>query len=180
MSLWVCFSTSPPFHHPSSLSCSTFPSPSLSQPLTFYFSPLTLLLLPSFPASMSFSSSSLPLISPFLPSPCSVRDKFVEVDLKPVCKHCYERLPDDMKRRLAKRERDSKEKKKKLLIPMCLWSSLSPFSSLPLFFLWLVSSSSFCFYSFFLFHCHHISNMLHDTFILSVRLSSQIMKADIR
>lgn len=120
VSLWVCFSTSPPFHHPSSLSCSTSPFPALSQLLTIYFSPLTLLLLPSFPASMSFSSSSLPLISPFLPSPCSVRDKFVEVDLKPVCKHCYERLPDDMKRRLAKRERDSKEKKKKLLIPMCL------------------------------------------------------------
>ena len=68
------------------------------------------------------SSSSLPLVShpsPTLLPPCSVRDKFVEVDLKPVCKHCYERLPDDMKRRLAKRERDSKEKKKKL-IPMCL------------------------------------------------------------
>lgn len=52
--------------------------------------------------------------------PCFVRDKFVEVDLKPVCKHCFERLPDDMRRRLAKRERDSKEKKKKPLIPMCL------------------------------------------------------------
>uniref|UniRef100_A0A4W6FHA3 LIM domain-containing protein n=1 Tax=Lates calcarifer TaxID=8187 RepID=A0A4W6FHA3_LATCA len=50
----------------------------------------------------------------------TLKDKFVEVDLKPVCKHCYERLPDDMKRRLAKRERDSKDKKKKLLIPMCL------------------------------------------------------------
>nr|XP_057938577.1 LIM and senescent cell antigen-like-containing domain protein 1 isoform X3 [Doryrhamphus excisus] len=50
----------------------------------------------------------------------TLKDKFVEVDLKPVCKHCYERLPDDMKRRLAKRERDSKEKKKKPLIPMCL------------------------------------------------------------
>ncbi|XP_029981296.1 LIM and senescent cell antigen-like-containing domain protein 2 isoform X1 [Sphaeramia orbicularis] len=49
----------------------------------------------------------------------TLKDKFVEVDLKPVCKHCYERLPDDMKRRLARRERDSKEKKKKL-IPMCL------------------------------------------------------------
>lgn len=88
------------------------------------------------------ASSSLPLFfhtphHPSLPPPCSVREKFVEVDLKPVCKHCYERLPDDMKRRLAKRERDSKEKKKKL-IPMCLWSSLSPFSSLPLLFLWSV------------------------------------------
>lgn len=75
---------------------------------------------------------SHPLIFPSLsrpsPSLCSIREKFVEVDLKPVCKHCYERLPDDMKRRLAKRERDSKEKKKKPLIPMCLWSSLFPFS----------------------------------------------------
>ncbi|CDQ79650.1 unnamed protein product [Oncorhynchus mykiss] len=45
----------------------------------------------------------------------TLKDKFVEVDLKPVCKHCYERLPDDMKRRLAKQE---KEKKKRM--PMCL------------------------------------------------------------
>ncbi|KAM4731086.1 LIM and senescent cell antigen-like-containing domain protein 1 isoform 2-T2 [Anableps anableps] len=50
----------------------------------------------------------------------TLKDKFVEVDLKPVCKHCFERLPDDLRRRLAKRERDSKEKKKKPLIPMCL------------------------------------------------------------
>ncbi|CAB1328804.1 unnamed protein product [Coregonus sp. 'balchen'] len=41
----------------------------------------------------------------------TLKDKFVEVDLKPVCKHCYEHLPDDMKRRLAKQE---KEKKKKM------------------------------------------------------------------
>lgn len=64
----------------------------------------------------------------FTPKP-PFRDKFVEVDLKPVCKHCYERLPEDMKHRLARRDRDSKDKKKKLLIPMCLWSCLSPFFS---------------------------------------------------
>lgn len=90
------------------LSCPTFPLPSPS------FLSLHLLSLPLLMSSSSFTFPSL------LP-PCSIRDKFVEVDLKPVCKHCYERLPDDMKRRLAKRERDSKEKKKKL-IPMCLWS----------------------------------------------------------
>lgn len=77
---------------------------------------------------------------PTLLHPHSVRDKFVEVDLKPVCKHCYERLPDDMRRRLAKRERDSKEKKKKPLIPMCLWCSLS-ICPLPLLSLWSVSFS---------------------------------------
>lgn len=89
-------------------------------------SSLLLLLLPfCFPSHPSISCllfSSLFFHTPHhpsLPPPCSVREKFVEVDLKPVCKHCYERLPDDMKRRLAKRERDSKEKKKKL-IPMCL------------------------------------------------------------
>lgn len=108
----------------------TFPSPALSPtlssppPPTFSFFPPH----PSISCLLAVSlllshcpSSSLPLsFTPSLPPPCSVRDKFVEVDLKPVCKHCYERLPDDMKRRLAKRERDSKEKKKKLLIPMCL------------------------------------------------------------
>lgn len=84
------------------------------------------------------------LLPCFLPR--SVRDKFVEVDLKPVCKHCYERLPDDMRRRLAKRERDSKEKKKKPLIPMCLWCSLS-ICPLPLLSLWSVSFS-FAFFAF--------------------------------
>lgn len=70
--------------------------------------------------SFSFFLPILSIASSLLP-PCSVRDKFVEVDLKPVCKNCYERLPDDMKRRLAKRERDSKDKKKKSpIIPMCL------------------------------------------------------------
>lgn len=100
---------------PHPLVCSPSPSPALSlslfcpppPPVSFFL--LILLICPS---------SSLP--PPSLPPPCSVRDKFVEVDLKPVCKHCYERLPDDMKRRLAKREHDSKEKKKKTLIPMCL------------------------------------------------------------
>lgn len=78
----------------------------------------------SLASSMAFLCFSPPVLSPLFTNvsipPCSIRDKFVEVDLKPVCKHCYERLPDDMKRRLAKRERDSKEKKKKPLIPMCL------------------------------------------------------------
>ncbi|KAG5283326.1 hypothetical protein AALO_G00040850 [Alosa alosa] len=44
----------------------------------------------------------------------TLKDKFVEIDLRPVCKHCYERMPEEFKRRLAKRERDSKEKKKKM------------------------------------------------------------------
>ncbi|XP_073711005.1 LIM and senescent cell antigen-like-containing domain protein 2 isoform X2 [Misgurnus anguillicaudatus] len=51
-------------------------------------------------------------------SKLTLKDKFVEIDLKPVCKRCYERVPEEMKRRLAKRERDSKDKKKK--IPICL------------------------------------------------------------
>ncbi|XP_071002637.1 LIM and senescent cell antigen-like-containing domain protein 1 isoform X14 [Oncorhynchus clarkii lewisi] len=55
----------------------------------------------------------------------TLKDKFVEVDLKPVCKHCYERLPDDMKRRLAKQE---KEKKKRM--PMCLRQCVSHVLSL--------------------------------------------------
>ncbi|TRY91700.1 hypothetical protein DNTS_003340 [Danionella cerebrum] len=33
------------------------------------------------------------------------RDKFVELDLKPVCKHCYERVPDELKRRLSREKR---------------------------------------------------------------------------
>lgn len=97
-------------------------------PLVFFF-------LPSSPSTVCLLSF-LPLTL-FTPNtPC--RDKFVEVDLKPVCKHCYERLPDDMKRRLARRDRDSKDKKKKPLIPMCLWSSFSPFSSTAMFPLWSV------------------------------------------
>lgn len=125
------------------------------------------------------SSMSLSHSSPSLPPPCSVRDKFVEVDLKPVCKHCYERLPDDMKRRLAKRERDSKEKKKKLLIPMCLWSSFSPFSSLLLFFHWSVSTFLPFYSILFLCHCRHISNMLRASFIPHINfiLSSSFFKA---
>lgn len=99
-----------------------------------FFSSFSAIYFFSFPSHSSISS-----LCPYLPSPpafplflrssppSSVREKFVEVDLKPVCKHCYERLPDDMKRRLARQERDSKDKKKKSLIPMCLWSSLSPF-----------------------------------------------------
>lgn len=111
---------------------------------------LSLSLLPPLPTPTSFLFFSFYLCLPIscLPPlrlpPCflpySVRDKFVEVDLKPVCKHCYERLPDDMRRRLAKRERDSKEKKKKPLIPMCLWCSLS-ICPLPLSSLWSVSFS---------------------------------------
>uniref|UniRef100_A0A9J8BH05 LIM domain-containing protein n=1 Tax=Cyprinus carpio carpio TaxID=630221 RepID=A0A9J8BH05_CYPCA len=49
----------------------------------------------------------------------TLKDRFVEVDLKPVCKHCYERLPEELKRRLAKRERDSRERRKKV-IAVCL------------------------------------------------------------
>lgn len=100
---------------PSSFHCPVVCFPSTIFPLNF---------LPFLPPQCL----SPPLPHPFIcnPSPppssapCPVRDKFVEVDLKPVCKHCYERLPNDMKYRLAKRERDSKEKKKKPLIPMCL------------------------------------------------------------
>lgn len=103
---------------------------------------------PSFLLSFTFFTS--------LPPSCFGREKFVEVDLKPVCKHCYERLPDDMKRRLAKRERDSKEKKKKLLIPMCLWSFLSSFFFLPLFLFWSVSFGLiFCLIL--CYFCHQVS-----------------------
>lgn len=131
VSICACFCISPSCHHPPtfplcfSYSISSSPSFSCPPSLTYF----TLLFL---------ASLLLCPFPPFSPPPYSVRDKFVEVDLRPVCKHCYERLPDNMKRRLAKRERDSKEKKKKSLIPMCLWSSLSPFSSLPLFLLWSV------------------------------------------
>lgn len=53
---------------------------------------------------------------------CSIqRDKFVEIDLKPVCKHCYEKMPEEFKRRLAKREREAKDKdKQKKKKPVCL------------------------------------------------------------
>ena len=65
-----------------------------------------------------------PLIVPcfllFLLCPAQ-RDKFVEIDLKPVCKHCYERMPEEFKRRLAKREREAKDKdKQKKKKPVCL------------------------------------------------------------
>uniref|UniRef100_A0A7N6AXG0 LIM zinc-binding domain-containing protein n=1 Tax=Anabas testudineus TaxID=64144 RepID=A0A7N6AXG0_ANATE len=43
----------------------------------------------------------------------TLKDKFVEIDLRPVCKHCYEHMPEELKRRLARRERDAKERKKK-------------------------------------------------------------------
>lgn len=132
----TCFSNYLFFH---SLRFSLFPFYHLCwlpPPLSFFLFTCVFLFLPS------------PLRLP----PCfllhSVRDKFVEVDLKPVCKHCYERLPDDMRRRLAKRERDSKEKKKKPLIPMCLWCSLS-ICPLPLLSLWSVSFSfTSCVFSF--------------------------------
>ncbi|XP_052004960.1 LIM and senescent cell antigen-like-containing domain protein 2 [Xyrauchen texanus] len=51
-------------------------------------------------------------------SKLTLKDKFVEMDLKPVCKRCYERVPEDLKRRLARRERDTKDKRKK--IPICI------------------------------------------------------------
>ncbi|XP_049341057.1 LIM and senescent cell antigen-like-containing domain protein 1 [Astyanax mexicanus] len=54
----------------------------------------------------------------FTCSTCStkltLKEKFVELDLKPVCKQCYERMPEELKRRLAKREHDSKERKRKM------------------------------------------------------------------
>ncbi|KAG7277679.1 hypothetical protein CRUP_024499 [Coryphaenoides rupestris] len=63
-------------------------------------------------------------VSCFACSTCNtkltLKDKFVEVDLKPVCKHCYDRMPEEMRYRLAKTEHNSKDKKKKLFIPMCL------------------------------------------------------------
>lgn len=65
-----------------------------------------------------------PLIVPsfllFLLCPTQ-RDKFVEIDLKPVCKHCYEKMPEEFKRRLAEREREAKDKdKQKKKKPVCL------------------------------------------------------------
>ncbi|KAF4016340.1 hypothetical protein G4228_008225 [Cervus hanglu yarkandensis] len=61
----------------------------------------------------------------FACSTCSakltLKDKFVEIDLKPVCKHCYEKMPEEFKRRLAKREREAKDKdKQKKKKPVCL------------------------------------------------------------
>ncbi|KAM5252642.1 LIM and senescent cell antigen-like-containing domain protein 1 isoform 2-T3 [Hipposideros larvatus] len=51
----------------------------------------------------------------------TLKDKFVEIDLKPVCKHCYEKMPEEFKRRLAKREREAKDKdKQKKKKPVCL------------------------------------------------------------
>ncbi|NXS21039.1 LIMS1 protein, partial [Mystacornis crossleyi] len=51
----------------------------------------------------------------------TLKDKFVEIDLKPVCKHCYEKMPDEFKRRLAKREHEAKNKEKqKKKKPICL------------------------------------------------------------
>ncbi|XP_041937534.1 LIM and senescent cell antigen-like-containing domain protein 1 isoform X1 [Alosa sapidissima] len=49
----------------------------------------------------------------------TLKDKFVEVDLKPVCKHCYEHYPEELKRRLARREREARDKRKKATA-MCL------------------------------------------------------------
>ncbi|XP_069029777.1 LIM and senescent cell antigen-like-containing domain protein 1 isoform X4 [Embiotoca jacksoni] len=46
----------------------------------------------------------------------TLKDKFVEIDLRPVCKHCYEHMPEELKRRLARRERDAKERKKKAAV----------------------------------------------------------------
>ncbi|XP_026128500.1 LIM and senescent cell antigen-like-containing domain protein 2 [Carassius auratus] len=50
-------------------------------------------------------------------SKLTLKDRFVELDLKPVCKHCYERVPDELKRRLSKQ--DSKDTRKKKM-PICL------------------------------------------------------------
>lgn len=166
LALFSYFNLSPSYF----ISFSSHPSVSY-----LYFCFLNVYLLLLFNCSFSFLSHLSHLLSSLL-SRCSVRDKFVEVDLKPVCKHCYEHLPDDMKRRLAKRERDSKEKKKKPLIPICLWTSLSPFTSFPLFFLWSVSiflSNLFALFSvfFLLFYCDCISNMLHATLFLKSLLA---------
>lgn len=83
-----------------------------------------------------------PLIVPcfllFLLCPAQ-RDKFVEIDLKPVCKHCYEKMPEEFKRRLAKREREAKDKdKQKKKKPVCLWAFLSLCHHFYCFLLWLV------------------------------------------
>ncbi|XP_073094859.1 LIM and senescent cell antigen-like-containing domain protein 1 isoform X7 [Manis javanica] len=64
-------------------------------------------------------------VSCFACSTCNtkltLKDKFVEIDLKPVCKHCYEKMPEEFKRRLAKREREAKDKdKQKKKKPVCL------------------------------------------------------------
>ena len=89
--------------------------------------PLTNLHLCQLPVSF-FLQFSLLNSSPFFVlffCPWLWRDKFVEIDLKPVCKHCYEKMPDEFKRRLAKREREAKEKEKqKKKKPICLWTLL--------------------------------------------------------
>ncbi|XP_066124661.1 LIM and senescent cell antigen-like-containing domain protein 1 isoform X3 [Saccopteryx bilineata] len=77
-----------------------------------------LTLKPSESKSSSFNCSLLFLV--FLLCPAQ-RDKFVEIDLKPVCKHCYEKMPEEFKRRLAKREKEAKDKdKQKKKKPVCL------------------------------------------------------------
>ncbi|KAK7807801.1 hypothetical protein U0070_000116 [Myodes glareolus] len=64
-------------------------------------------------------------VSCFACSTCNtkltLKDKFVEIDLKPVCKYCYEKMPEEFKRRLAKREREAKDKdKQRKRKPVCL------------------------------------------------------------
>lgn len=65
---------------------------------------------------VSFSFTFCPFLSPaahvFLAASVKLRDKFVEIDLRPVCRHCYEHMPEELKRRLARRERNAKDKKK--------------------------------------------------------------------
>lgn len=77
--------------------------------LTLYFGFNLRLVLFSFLHRLPFRSSVSFAVFSCRPG----RDKFVEVDLKSVCKHCYDRLPEELKRRLAKRERDARERKKK-------------------------------------------------------------------
>lgn len=71
---------------------------------------------------LSPSKCKCSLIVPVLSFLCSTqRDKFVEIDLKPVCKYCYEKMPEEFKRRLAKREREAKDKdKQRKRKPVCL------------------------------------------------------------
>lgn len=47
-----------------------------------------------------FTISSAKILSGFLL--CCLRNKFVEFDMKPVCKKCYEKFPLELKKRLKK------------------------------------------------------------------------------
>ena len=91
------------------------PQSSPNNPLSTFSSSFNFFLL-RLPFLASFLPPSLPTLPLWLRCPVAggaSRDKFVEVDLRPVCRRCYERMPDELKRRLARRERGAKEGRKK-------------------------------------------------------------------